>query len=142
MSLFYWPLCCLSFLDLRIRITPLVYSNFSGFFFHSRTVRINLLLLYIWCTLSDITTNIFRLRFGLWCLTPLSTVFQLCRGDQFYCSRQLEYPEKTTDLSQVTYPEIMCSLLIYISKMAVSSSQKFLQRFLKEIYCSGVRAFF
>jgi hypothetical protein len=60
------------------------------------------LLLYIWCTLSDITTNIFRFRFGLWCLTPLSTVFQLCRGDQFYCLRQLGYPEKTTDLSQVT----------------------------------------
>jgi hypothetical protein len=40
------------------------------------------------------------------------------------------------------YPEIMGSLLICISKMAVSSSQKFLQRFLKEIFCSGVRAFF
>jgi hypothetical protein len=41
-----------------------------------------------------------------------------------------------------TYPEIMGSLLICISKMAVSSSQNFLQRFLKEIFCSGVRAFF
>ena len=40
------------------------------------------------------------------------------------------------------YPEIMGSLLICISKMAVSSSQKFLQRFHKEIFCSGVRAFF
>ena len=40
------------------------------------------------------------------------------------------------------YPEIMGSLLICISKMAVSSSQKYLQRFLKEIFCSGVRAFF
>jgi hypothetical protein len=28
LSLFFWPLCCLSF-DLRILITPLVSSNFS-----------------------------------------------------------------------------------------------------------------
>jgi hypothetical protein len=41
-----------------------------------------------------------------------------------------------------TYPEIMGSLLICISKMAVSSSQKFLQRFLKEIFCSGCGHYF
>jgi hypothetical protein len=34
--------------------------------------------------------------------STISTVFQLNRGGQFFWWRKLEYPEKTTDLSQVT----------------------------------------
>ena len=66
LSFFCCPLCCLSFLNIQILITLLVFSSsFHWKFINSAQEYIGLGL---WC---------------IWCLSPLATIFQLYRGVSF-----------------------------------------------------------
>ena len=44
---------------------------------------------------------------------PLSTIFQLYHGSQFYWLRKPKYPEKTTELSQVLKRTLPINLLLH-----------------------------
>ena len=78
----------------------------------------------------SIETQIFKIGslFVWWCLTPLSTIFQLYCGGQFYLWRKPEDRKKTTDLSQVT--DKLYHIILYISPLSRFDDRHWLQRWL------------
>jgi hypothetical protein len=57
--------------------------------------------------------DFYGICFDLWCLTPLSAIFQLYRGGQFYWWRKVEYTEKIIDLTFPFDHCVVCSSSTY-----------------------------
>ena len=93
---YLWPLS-----PFLLLLWPVVINNTLYFVIHGSMIS-QAYFIPIKNEANWLPTNNKNMGLGLWCLIPLSTIFHLYPGRQFYSWRKLGDPEKTIDLPQVS----------------------------------------
>ena len=79
----------------------LVYSNVWNKIKQNWIIGLGLWCFEVWNKMQHNWIT-YCIGLGWWCSMPLSTIFRVYSGCQFYWCRKLEYSQKTSDLRQVT----------------------------------------